>query len=138
MTRRKPSYDAAFDPPAPVVALRVGAPGSPASVVLSALVDTGADGTVVPAALARRLRLPLVDRIVVEGVGGRRVSVGVHAASVQLSGVRCVARVVALGSEALVGRDLLSRLVAHLDGPALEAELRAPKRSFTPRRSAIG
>ena len=126
MNRLELPYDGDFDPPAPVAELRIGAPGSEDRVLLRALVDTGADATVIPTAVVRRLALPLVDRVAVEGVGGRRLSVGVYAASARIAGLEYLVRVVALGHEALVGRDLLNRLVARLDGPGLRALMRAP------------
>jgi clan AA aspartic protease len=127
LSARGGAYDSAFEPPAAVAALRFSAPNSADSVVVRALVDTGADATVVPTSVARRLALPLVDRVTVAGVDGRRSTVAVHAASVEVAGLRCLLRVVALGDEALLGRDLLNRLVAHLDGPALVASFRPPR-----------
>jgi predicted aspartyl protease len=90
------------------------------AILLAALVDTGADVTLVPLAVAQRLRLPNVDRSVLEGVGGRTVTVTVHAATIQLPGLRTLAPVISYGHEALIGRDLLARLALRLDGPAAE------------------
>jgi predicted aspartyl protease len=122
MKQQQP-YAVDYDPPAPVAMLRLGAPDSSATVLLRALIDTGADVTVVPAVVARKLRLPLVDHVTVRGVGGRPFRVGVHAASAEVAGLRCVARVVAFGREPILGRDLLNRLVVRLDGPALRSAL---------------
>lgn len=44
-------YDARRDPPAPVVPIRVGFPGQRPEVLLLALVDTGADLSVVPSSV---------------------------------------------------------------------------------------
>ena len=114
------AYDAGFDPPAPVLPMRLAAPGSEVAVLLGALVDTGADCTLIPALVAQRLRLPAIDRMVIEGVGGRVGTVTVHAATVELPGLTCLARVVAHGQECLIGRDLLARLAIGLDGPKAE------------------
>lgn len=118
-------YDDDLDPPGPVVPLRVSAPGSEDAAVLQVLVDTGADCTLVPLDVARALRLPAVDRIWIEGLGGAARRVTVHAARVEFARVVRLARVVAFGGEAILGRDLLNRAVALLDGPGLTISFRA-------------
>jgi hypothetical protein len=54
----------------------------------------------------------------VQGVGGQAVRVPVHAARLRIGTLRALARVVALGDEALLGRDILNKLVLSIDGPA--------------------
>jgi predicted aspartyl protease len=93
-------------------------------VLVTALVDTGADCTLVPAGVARRLHLPVVDRLLVEGLGGAIRRAPVHLALVRLAGNRCLARVVAFDRVAIVGRDLLNRLTLSLDGPRLTLSVR--------------
>lgn len=118
MTRRFP-YDESQDPPAPMLPVLFAAPGSEDSVLVPSLVDTGADCTLVPAAVARQLRLPLVDRVLVEGVGGATRRAPVYAAEVRFAGRRCVARIIGFDEEAILGRDLLNRMALLLDGPRL-------------------
>jgi predicted aspartyl protease len=117
MTRA--AFDESFDPPAPVLPVHVGGlqehhPG----VMLSMLVDTGADCTLVPIRFARSLALPLVDRVQVQGVGGGLQRASVFAARVQIGTLRTLARVVGFGDEALLGRDILNGLSLRIDGPA--------------------
>lgn len=121
-------YDDKLDPPGPVVPLRVAAPGSRDGVVLQVLVDTGADCTLVPQEVARALRLPAVDEMWIEGVGGAARRATVHAARVEFARIGRLARVVAFGGEAVLGRDLLNGEVALLDGPRLTISFRAPAR----------
>ena len=118
-------YDDSYDPPAPVVPLRIADPDGAAGVLTTGLIDTGADCTVVSAVLAAALRLPKVDELEITGVGGGGGIVPVHAARVELAGAELVARVVAFGSEVIIGRDLLNRIVALLDGPKLKLRLSA-------------
>jgi len=54
-------YSNAYLPPAPVVPVKITAPGeSPEEISHTALVDTGADGTFIPTTLLEELELPLV------------------------------------------------------------------------------
>jgi len=111
-------FNEAFEPPAPVLPVHVSgiATHSPA-VLLPMLVDTGADCSLVPVRLARTLRLPVVDELNIVGVGNRAQRVTVHAARLRIGRMRLLARVAALGDEALLGRELLNMLVMRLDGP---------------------
>lgn len=122
------SYDDALDPPAPVVPIRLADPMDGAALLVSALVDTGADCTLIPPALVRRLRLPLVAHLTIAGVGGSPRRATVHAALLEVAGLRTLARVVAFGEEAIMGRDVLNRLFSTLDGPGLVCALRTGRR----------
>lgn len=127
------SFDASFDPPAPVLPVRFGGLDDDApAAMLRMLVDTGADCTLIPARIAKSLRLPLIDKIEIMGVGGKTMAAPVHAARVRLGALRAIARVVALGDESLLGRDLLNRLVLTIDGPGQTIE--AVPRGKKPRR----
>lgn len=126
------AYDDSYEPPAPVLPLRVARPGGGEAVLLPGLLDTGADCTLVPAGIARRLRLPTVDRVEITGVGGSVRRVPVHAAFIETAGLRVLARVVAFEHEAIVGRDLLNHLVALLDGPRRRLALGPAVRRLQP------
>lgn len=122
MTRRF-AYDGSFDPPAPIVPLRIGNPGDGTAVLAPGLVDSGADCTLIPPSLARRLRLPAVGRIEIEGVGGGGGSTTVYAAFLEVAESGFLARLAAFGEEVIVGRDLLNRIVILLDGPRRQVRL---------------
>lgn len=107
-----------------MVPLRVASPLGTTAVAVPALLDTGADSTVIPQSLARRLRLPAVGIVRVTGVTGTIRRSHVYAARLDVGGLSLVARVVGLGREAIIGRDLLSRLVVSLDGPRCMTTLR--------------
>lgn len=119
-------YDAGFDPPAPVLPIRVGPPGREASVLLPALADTGADLTVVPQVIAHQAALPVVGEVGVRGVDGVTRRAALYAAQVEVEGAADVLEVVALGEQTLVGRDLLNRWVATFDGPGGSLEIARP------------
>lgn len=112
------SYDRDYEPPAPVVPVRVGSPvGDLAAVLLPALVDTGADLTVVPAAMTRQLRLSETDHVTIRAGGIEMGPASVYAAQIELDGVTEIVEVLALGEETLLGRNLLRTVVVTLDGP---------------------
>jgi predicted aspartyl protease len=110
------AYDDRYQPAAAVVPLRIGAPADDMPVLVSALVDSGADLSVVPAVLARQLALPVTDVLDVRGVGGESRTATVHAAEVEIDGVPELIEVIALGTEAPLGRNLLNAFVVTLDG----------------------
>ncbi len=122
------AYDRTYEPAAPVAPILLGSPDSERRVLVPALVDTGADCCVVAMAVARGLRLPAVGRTAVQGVTGPSRMAWVYAARVDLAGVSMLARFVALGSETILGRDVLERLVVRLDGPRQLLTLTRSKR----------
>ena len=111
------AYDTDFRPSAPVVPLLVRSTTTGAAALVHALIDSGADMTVVPEAIARQLHLPPTDRTVVRGPGGLLSHAAVHAAQVELEGQVTTLEVLAIGQEPLVGRDLLGSFLVQLDGP---------------------
>jgi clan AA aspartic protease len=112
-------FDTSFDPPAPVLPVHFDRPIDGGSgVLMRMLIDTGADCTLIPARVVRALRLPLVDRTEVLGVGGTSHAAPVHAATVRIGTSSLLTRVVAFGNEALLGRNVLNRLFLELDGVA--------------------
>jgi predicted aspartyl protease len=113
------AYDTNVDPPAPVAPVRVSRPLGEEAVLLSMLVDTGADCTLVPVSLVRQLRLPQIDVIGLTGIGGAKRRSTVHAAAIEVGELSLVVRVVAFTDEAILGRDVLNEAVATLDGPGL-------------------
>ncbi len=119
-------YDKEFVPPAPVLPVRIALPTGGGGVMVSMLVDTGADCTLVPATIANQLRLPQVGVIAVSGLGGATLRATVHAAVLDLGPIEMLVRVVALADEAILGRDVLASCVLELDGPSARIELRAP------------
>lgn len=111
-------FDTSFDPPAPVLPVHVSGIAEHGPAVLQQmLVDTGADVSLIPEKIARTLRLPLVDHVNIVGVGGAILAVPVHAARLRLGTLRVLARLVAYGDEALLGRELLNLLVMRFEGP---------------------
>ncbi|MDR7463212.1 MAG: hypothetical protein QN209_00750 [Armatimonadota bacterium] len=110
-------YDPRRSPPAPVLPVRLGPPRTEPATAVAALVDSGADVTVLPEGLPQALGLPQVNEVTVRGVAGT-ARVPVYAAELEAAGTRRIVEAVAVGAEALLGRDLLNGWVVTLDGPA--------------------
>ena len=120
-------YATRYLPPAPVLPLRVGRPGDVPQVLLSALVDTGADLSVLPQGLPGRLDLPVVGRLPVAGVDGVPRPQPLYAVEVAIEHYRLVVRAVSLGPTPLVGRDVLNRLTVHLLGAQSTMDVDLPQ-----------
>lgn len=110
-------YDRRFDPPAPVVPLRLRIPAPSGWVRFVGLVDTGADITMLPSDVAEH-HLPVGGSIQIRGVTGFIEEAVLYRAEVAIGSSRHLLLVVGLGSEVIVGRDLLNRLEVKLDGPS--------------------
>lgn len=126
------AFDDTFEPPAPVLPVRIsGIDEHDPAAMLRMLVDTGADCSLIPVKLARSLRLPIIDKTEIQGVGSKTFAANIHAARVRLGSLKVLARLVALGDESLLGRDILQRIVMQLDGPAqiVQFTTRAKQRS---------
>lgn len=127
-------YDTGFEPPAPVIAVRVSAPDSVDAILLPMLVDTGADCTIVPAAIVQALELPATDVVAVTGLGGAKLRATAHAALLNLGPAEVIAEVMAVEDEPILGRDVLNQLLLQLDGPARRGSVRSPGRRQRPSR----
>jgi len=128
MTRFR--FDVRWQPPAPVLPVHVAGVGAnDPGVLVPMLVDTGADCSLISERLADTLGLPLVDRVIIQGVGGDPEPVPVYAVRLRLGSRRMLARVVAFADEALLGRDVLNSLLLTFDGPSQELDLPLRRRT---------
>ena len=112
----------AYGPPVPVLDVGVSRPGlSTASVSFEAIVDTGADNTLIPVDILELAQAPYVDRAYLRGITGERQPVNLylvtlHIASLRIPGIRAAA--LPQREPAILGRDVLNQLYIGLDGPA--------------------
>ncbi len=115
-------YDRAKSPPMPVLPIKIGATAGSEDAAVVALVDTGADITLIPDRLARQLRLPAVGEVTVRGVtGARRVSI--YGAELEIAGTNVAVRAAGLGTDTLIGRDVINQWTVVLRGPEQVLEL---------------
>lgn len=122
-----PIYNGLYNPPAPVIEVGVRGPGQDSREVrVTALVDSGADATMLPIHVLRSVGARYVETRYVRGVTGTRQVADTFLAVIQI-GQHTIptseAVAVIRGEEAILGRDVLNRLIVTLDGPALALEI---------------
>jgi|GEM_PF-2322732 len=110
-------YARSYRPPAPVLPVGIRRPGTPTSVLVAALVDTGAALTALPATLPAQLRLPSAGGMIVAGFDGTPRIVPAYIVEIEVAGRMVVLKAIGLGATALLGRDALNAMVLTLRGP---------------------
>ena len=113
-----------FAPPAPAIFIELRSPDSPISDKPEkslALVDTGADCTVVPWSIINRLNLQLVDLVKVTGYDEKSSQwLPVYSIHLTIPGlIPVLTRVIPVESDActIIGRDIINEWLLKLDGP---------------------
>ena len=121
-------YNNAYDPPAPFMPITVdGLDPTKVSVTVSAFVDSGADGTMLPLDILQAVGAVYEDRVWLSGNDGRATAVGTAIqypfTSKPKPLMRSLPFAMPAGSEPLIGRDVLNQLVVTLHGIAGVTEL---------------
>ena len=122
-------YDTLFDPPCPVVEVSVCAHAAEEpSRVLPGKLDTGADITVIPPAVANELQLPPAGTVQLSGYDGIQVERPVYAIDLGIGDdrIEAILAVSAPRSNILLGRDVLNHFIITLDGKQQRFEMRDP------------
>lgn len=82
-------YNSTYSPPAPVIEVEIGTEHSAETHLLSALVDSGADATLLPKDLLKRLKAQPVDVRNLRTVTGARVTVTLYRSTCGLGRNSC-------------------------------------------------
>lgn len=120
-------YDANYNPPIPTLEITLSAVAGDQTVgPFSGIVDTGADGTIVPTSHLERIgTLEAVPARLISHLGERRLVwlylVDLRVAAFTLPGVYVVGD--DQGNEIILGRNVLNKLRIVLDGPAQLTEV---------------
>lgn len=119
-------YDGDYNPAMPVVDIEIGRAMDAASLALKALVDSGADATIIPINSLQEIRARRSRKMWLRGTAGGRILVDLYQISLRL-GPFSQALLEVVGSaqndEVIVGRDVLNHLKVILDGPASSTEV---------------
>jgi hypothetical protein len=115
-------------PPAPVLEISIGKPGEQAGgSTFLALVDTGADATIIPVEHLAQNRAQKVDQsAALRSHWGERRLVALYAVAMGIGPYQFPAIQVVgdeVGNEVVLGRNVLNRLRLLLDGPAGVTEI---------------
>ncbi len=121
-------YSSEYSPPAPALKVKLSKPFSDLSMELQAKVDSGADMTVVPQHAISELRLIPASRISVTSFDGRAVWRYTYYVNLSFQDFefRMVEVIPSKREDMLLGRDILNRLKAILDGKRLSFSLLDP------------
>ena len=115
------SYDLDYRPALPIVEISVSSLNlDKGEIVLSAIVDSGSDVTLIPVASLRKIGGASAGDAVLSEAWGTERRVGVYLTNIRV-GSRVIRAVgvlgVSEGEEVILGRNVLNQLVVTLDGP---------------------
>ncbi len=113
-------YDDAYDPAAPVCQINLSVAATGSSVSLPAIIDTGADATIVPLEYLRQIGARRVFEASLRSQWGERRRVYLYLIDLRLGELMLPGAYVVgddRGDEVVLGRDVLNRLRLLLDGP---------------------
>ncbi len=119
-------YDLAFSPSMPVVPIKIGRSLALPTLVLTALVDSGADGSIIPLRYLREIQARRERTAWMRTVTGMRSIIDLYSISMHVGPFEFRDRLVAAGNqpdEIIIGRDILNQLVVTLNGLASVVEL---------------
>ena len=114
------AYDTAYDPAIPICSVTISTTEDGREVALDAIIDTGADATMIPTGFLRRIGARRVFETGLRSQWGERRSVFLYLVDlaiddIVLPGVYVVGE--EIGDEAVLGRNVLNKLMMNLDGP---------------------
>ena len=122
-------YSTDYEPSAPVVEITIRKTSQNVSdVTLLALVDSGADATMLPITALQAASARYVETRQMRAVVGTAYPVDLYLVTVQI-GPHTIPAIRAIAAtpdaEPIVGRDVLNQLVVNLNGPASVTEINA-------------
>ncbi len=82
-------YNREYDPPIPVMDIGISQPNALGpQVFLQAIVDTGADGTLLPVDVLDKIQVRVIDRAKLVGITGRRQVVDLYIVTIYIGRMR--------------------------------------------------
>lgn len=120
-------YSRVYDPVAPIIPIEIHSyDPDHEHTTQTALVDTGADGTMIPTYILHRVGAEFLETRRMRGVTGISQRVRIYLVAIQIgaqlfNGIRAVA--MPSGHETILGRDVLNQLVVTLNGLASQTKV---------------
>jgi predicted aspartyl protease len=116
-----------YDPAAPVAEIIISgpAPDNP-TVAITALIDSGADATMLPLNVLNEAKALFLQTSQMRGITGHSLTVDLYLVTIEIGGQRLPGiQAVAMrhDSEVIVGRDVLNQLAVLLNGLAHTTEI---------------
>lgn len=126
MNRLDFPYDEKYDPAMPVVEAVLDGYAGLESKAVMAIIDSGADGTMLPIDVLEAVGALYQDTVQMRGVLGEservdRYTVGLKLGAITLHSINSVA--IPAGTESVIGRDVLNQLLLTLNGPAFTTQI---------------
>lgn len=122
------NYDTSYNPSIPSVDLEIGPALGEMAMELKAVVDSGADASLVPIQYLQQLGARRSRKAWMRGTTGERVLVDLYAVAIRIGpyqqGLLDVVGTT-IDDEVIIGRDVLNHLTVTLNGPASVVELLA-------------
>jgi predicted aspartyl protease len=117
-------YNETIDPAIPVLEVNVDGYSDRPPYTLTALIDSGADCTMIPVEVLEAVEASYEDSMRMRGVVGEsqivdRYLVGITIGQLTIPVVQAIAN----NEEAIIGRDVLNKLLLTLNGPAHMTEI---------------
>lgn len=119
-------YDSSFVSSMPVVEIKIGKPLTDPTLKLNALIDSGADGVIIPLLYLRQIQARKERTIWMRTVTGTRSVIDLYYISLQFGPFEFRNRLVAGGlqpNEVIIGRDILNQFIVTLNGLASVVEI---------------
>ncbi len=113
-------YDVTYEPAIPVCRVTFIAPVTDRRIELTAIVDTGADGTLVPVRHLQRIEARRAFEASLRSQWGERRTVFLYVVDLKIGDLTLPGVYVVgdeLGDETVLGRNVLNRIRLLLDGP---------------------
>lgn len=120
-------YDGSFIPSMPVVEIRIGRSLTLPVLPLTALIDSGADGSIIPLVYLRQVQARKERSLWMRTVTGKRSVVDMYMISMHFGPFEFQERLVIGGlqpNEIIIGRDILNQFIVTLNGLASVVEIR--------------
>jgi len=120
-------YDHQYLPPAPIIKITVaGYSQSVEPLVIRAMIDSGADGTMIPTQVLAEIEATYTDSVRMSGITGGneqrdRYRVRIQIGDIVIRGIDAVAT--DFEDVGLIGRDVLNQLIVTLNGLATETTI---------------